>query len=210
MIQPAMATFSFRKHNIQSTVYTRGMTYHSEILENEELARWFLDEGADPNLGAPTYGSIQRDSPAIPNSGQALNSAACLPDHTMFDLLVERGAKLENCIALHYAAGSSRTDLERISMMTHLIDLGFDANELDDIAGAYKRGTPLHYAVRSKKLESIRFLLERGADPHLQNQWGETAAEEAVKRGYAEAVELFESETSWVVFPKKGPSGEMR
>jgi ankyrin repeat protein len=142
----------------------------SEILENEELARWFLDEGADPNLGAPTYGMIERDSPAIPNSGQALNSAACLPDYTMFDLLVERGAKLENCIALHYAAGSSRSDLERISMVEHLIYLGFDVNELDDISGPYKFGTPLHHAVRNKKLESIRFLLERGADPHLQNQ----------------------------------------
>lgn len=50
----------------------------------------------------------------------------------MFDLLLEHGAVKENSTPLHSAAGSD-TDGERIPMMAHLIEAGYDVNATDEV-----------------------------------------------------------------------------
>ena len=71
-----------------------------------------------------------------------------------------------------------------IAMMTHLLELGLDINELDDKPGNGGKGTPRHYAVHYHVREAVQFLLEKGADPHKKNQWGLSATELAANRNY--------------------------
>ncbi len=83
----------------------------------------------------------------------------------MFDLLLKHGAVKENSTPLHSAAGTGMDD-ERIPMMVHLIESGYDVNATDEVRGYRKIGTPLHYAIQAQSLAKVEFLLQRGADPH--------------------------------------------
>ncbi|KAI9794097.1 MAG: hypothetical protein M1833_000462 [Piccolia ochrophora] len=162
------------------------------VVQDESLTRWFLDQGADPNLGTDPWLTTSGEYACErPKRGAALNNAADHSTVAVFDLLLERGAKMERSVPLH-AAAISVEDAGRIPMMAHLLELGVDINGSDDVWGPYRRGTPLHHAVAEVHLEKVRFLLENGADPHLKNDWGMTPLERAEKRGYQPLLELFE------------------
>jgi ankyrin repeat protein len=124
----------------------------------------------------------------VSNSGDCLNRAASRSSTAIFDLLLARGAKLENSKPLHAAVESMNEDSERIPMMAHLLELGVDVNGLDAVR---RLGTPLHHAVHACKIERARFLLERGADPHIKNQYGNSALEIARINERIAFVELF-------------------
>ncbi len=53
-----------------------------------------------------------------------------------------------------------------MSMMIHLIGLGYDVNATDKVRTHYAIGIPLHYAIRAHSLAKVKFGLEKGADPH--------------------------------------------
>jgi len=55
------------------------------------------------------------------NTGASLNAAAYYGTTAVFDLLIERGAKLEDSTALHCAAESPNEDAERIPMIQHYL-----------------------------------------------------------------------------------------
>ena len=74
---------------------------------------------------------------------------------------------MEYAAPLHFAATSGKPDAEAFIMMEHLLELGVDINGMDEVQGPYGRGTPLHYAAISGRVERVRFLLEHGADPHM-------------------------------------------
>lgn len=95
-----------------------GQTALSAFVKNEALLRWFLEHGADPNLGPPL--SPQPDSTPVPKSGSTLNCAASVATPDVFDLLLQNGAVLENSQPLHMAAASPE-DSGRIPMMEYLI-----------------------------------------------------------------------------------------
>lgn len=78
-------------------------------------------------------------------------------------MLLDHGARKENSIPLHTAAGSGLNG-ERIPMISHLIRLGFDVNGSDEARGPSGIGTPLHYAIKAGSLENIKCLLDNGAD----------------------------------------------
>lgn len=94
-----------------------------------------------------------------------IDIAASSSSIAVLDLLFEHGAKKGDSIALHMAAGSGTED-ERVPMMAHLIELGYDVNATDEIRGNHAIGTPLQYAVMAKSLAKVEFLLRNGADPH--------------------------------------------
>lgn len=91
-----------------------------------------------------------------------LNAAAEKASVVVFDLLLERGARLERSHPLHFAAKGGRNN-----MIRRLLDLQVDINGLDDSRGPYKIGTPLHYAARFGHAETVRYLLQEGADPSI-------------------------------------------
>ncbi|KAI9841871.1 MAG: hypothetical protein M1837_000341 [Sclerophora amabilis] len=170
----------------------QGRTPLLNAVRDEAAVRWFLDHGADPNFGPPL--NSQSDFP-IANSGSVLMAAASGSSVAVFDLLLERGAKMELCQPLH-AAAMAEKDGERISMMTHLLSLGLDVNGSDDSRGVYRFGTPLHHASRCGGIEKVRFLLAHGADPEIRCRRGTTVLEEAYETGYRDIIALLRQVTS--------------
>ncbi len=60
-----------------------------------------------------------------------------------------------------------------------------------DPNGRDKHGeTPLHVAVRRRRLEAVRILLDHGANVDTQNAYGKTCFAHAVRRGFDEVAEL--------------------
>lgn len=134
------------------------------MLEDEQLVRWFLQNGAqlDPSLRSfnPSAAKVFSTTP----SG-CLEIAASISSVAVLDLLLEHGATKANGFPLHSAAGSAAED-DRIPMMAHLIELGYDVNVTDQGRGDHKIGTPLQYAIMAKSFARVEFLLHEGADPH--------------------------------------------
>lgn len=153
------------------------------IVRNEELTRWFLSHGANPNAyGKP--GSTILDVAAA-NSGPAV-----------FELLMTHGARLEDSDALHSAAGARKNRSGRVEMMAYLLDLGMDVNAIGRReylpSRRIGRGAPLHAAVAAQEADRIEFLLKRGADVEVRNTLGQTPLE------YAIAKEFTTSETTLI------------
>jgi hypothetical protein len=98
------------------------------------------------------------------------------------DQLLSRGVTLTGSGALHRAVVYPDRD---IGIITYLLDHGLSVNEkLEYLVDREDRGHhpiaqyyPLHYAVSSRNPEAVRLLLQRGADPFLRNQKGQTAFE---------------------------------
>ena len=145
----------------------------------DAAVEWLLDHGANPNLGPSIVFQVGFEVDA--DSGMALQLAACLSTTSTLDLLIKHGARLENSFPLHGAAvcmGDRTTP-----MMAHLIGLGLDVNHLDSARLRFRHGTPLHCAVQERNYGTVRFLLENGADPHIEDVWGVTPIEAAKKMG---------------------------
>jgi len=129
-----------------------------------------------PPAPLPHYQKLENEAgPPFAESGDTLNNTSDMGTISAINLLVERGAKLENCLGLHAAAAQGiAEDAERIPMLNHLLALGLDINGYDEVKGFYGTGTPLHSAVLSLQIHKARFLLEKGADPDKKNCWGMT------------------------------------
>lgn len=142
-----------------------------------DLVVWLLDHGANPNA----RGGKKRENLRVRKSvfGTPIKrvpldfaAAFCPPDQVQ--LLLDRGAKLEKSNALHAAAAASGPGEDgQPPMIEFLLDLGMDINaiEFQNDEALYQRysklrwlGTPLHYAARWGRVDSIKCLLERGAD----------------------------------------------
>ena len=164
-----------------------GQTALSAFVKNEALLKWFLEHGADPNLGPPS--NPQPDSVPVPNSGSTLNCAASVATPDVFDLLLRYGAKLENSQPLHMAA-ASQEDSERIPLMEYLIGKDVNVNGSDEARGFHAVGPPLFYAIRQGQVEKVRWLLGHGADPRVEGRGGATALRLSEQTGMEELQRL--------------------
>lgn len=81
-----------------------GQTGLSALVKNEAPLRWFLEHGADPNLGPPV--DLRPDSAPVSNSGSAPNCAASVGTPEVFGLLLRHGAKIQSSQPLRMAAAS--------------------------------------------------------------------------------------------------------
>ena len=140
------------------------MLHNRTILDDEPLAKWFLKHGAqiDP---APQSSDLSFGNAFTTTSSACLDVAAGISSTAVFDLLLEHGATNAESTPLYSAAGTGMDD-ERIPMMAYLIEAGYDVNATDEVRKCYAIGTPLHYPIRVQSLTKVKFLLQRGTDPH--------------------------------------------
>ncbi|KAF2036803.1 ankyrin [Setomelanomma holmii] len=164
------------------------------VSRNDEAGiRYLLEHGADPRLGPP----LNNQGPPMSlrpeaNSHRILNHAAAYYTPEIFALLLSHGPELQNATPLHHAAGSYKCtkpdnfpSASRIPMLEYLVELRLDINALDDdvvqTTSSSHWGTPLHYAVRRRHIEEVKWLLDHGADPDKPTFFG-TTPRSAVKR----------------------------
>ena len=153
-----------------------GCTMLASLTGSASLVTWFLQHGADPNLGPPRTGSSSEASP-IPNSGVCLYEATASSTTEVVGLLIEAGATVEDGTPFHAAV---RRGQDAIPMLRYLLDLpsisGLDINCLADQRDPFSVGTPLEsvirHGVRNDSVAIARFLLENGADPHPDGRPG--------------------------------------
>lgn len=193
---PIFKIFAERGWDV-NTSFNVGYTTLGFVIPDEETARWFLAQGANPNLG-PRPDPFTDSSPSlesIPNSGDVLEVAAAESSPEFFDVLLQHGAILGNSLALHQIAAREGTgDKNRIPMMEHLLNLGVDINGSDAARGYMATGTPLHIAIEYSALDNARLLLSRGADIKLRDcKRGLTALELAKHHGRQDMIDLIQS-----------------
>jgi ankyrin repeat protein len=162
------------------------------LLTAVDTARTLLGHGADPNakLRTPILTRTHTIGDTVLGAGATpLLRAAKSGDLEMVRLLVEYGAdpfaSMPNgTTALHFASGlgwrdgspiapsyDQGTETEAVATIDYLLELGLDINATNEGGD-----TPLHSAISGRGSEAIiAHLLERGADPLVENARGRTA-----------------------------------
>ena len=161
------------------------------MTSDEQLVRWFSDHGAklDHSMPFPPDEDYCRDLDA---TCLYLNRAACVSTTAAFDMFLAHGAARVDSIPLHTAASVPDKGERILSMMAHLINLGFDVNGTDEYTKQHPCwGTPLVYAVRSNAIENVKFLLSKGANPLKPEDW--TPLELARQMKHTEIIALLEN-----------------
>ncbi|KAL8888223.1 MAG: hypothetical protein Q9215_004314 [Flavoplaca cf. flavocitrina] len=129
------------------------------IVQDEALVHWFLDHGADPN------------APAASLDKTSLSYAVQQAPLDTIKLMFRCGGSAYQGQLLNMA--SDRTDSECIPILQFLFDSGdtrindvWLEDEPDSIPwNGFDNATPLHHAVRAGNIDSVRWLLDHGADP---------------------------------------------
>ncbi|KAK1779623.1 ankyrin repeat-containing domain protein [Copromyces sp. CBS 386.78] len=153
---PTMFDLFVKYHgfDINSTEFDEGCTPLRLSVGNENLTRWLLAHGADPNVVAHDRSST---SPLV--------SAA----------VTEKGGSAVRMLCEEHGA-SSRTRMS--DRRERLVRAGANINYIDP----KRKGTPLHCAVVYNRGDVVEALIELGkADPNVVFQ-GQTAADVALDR----------------------------
>jgi hypothetical protein len=194
---------------IQNGWTTNTPGYYGDVLlhrvvTNLPLLRWFLDHGADPNLG-PQRDSRDRMGGSDTDCCIALETAAARGEVEAVRLLLDAGAEIKNGLPLHYAAGacppgtnphaarvlpSEMFDQARIPVMEMLVERGADVNQAEVSRHMVAKYAIVH-AVMAGAVNRVKWLLENGANPELKGAWG-NAAEYARSMGSEEMKQVVE------------------
>jgi ankyrin repeat protein len=141
-------------------------------VENEELTKFLLDHGADPNL--------------VSSRGMyAVECAVSLGNIAVVKLLLERGASLSPSNSLHHAVCTRNSDETCVAMMDFLLQKGVDINERSwkvrqRIPSRTLGGTALMSAVKKQEaateeldmVKRVKWLLAHGADANIVDAAG--------------------------------------
>ncbi|KAI9784927.1 MAG: hypothetical protein M1816_000563 [Peltula sp. TS41687] len=140
------------------------------------LVEWHLLHGADPNLNlrgethtALELGSIHASIPTL-------------------SLLLSHGAEMRNSSALKLAAYYGRTDVVGF-LLDHGAQIG-DDDRIDDNEREQGSGNALHAAAEQGQMETVRLLLERGADGRTKDSKMRTPGEVALEKGHKELADM--------------------
>ncbi|OQE77848.1 hypothetical protein PENNAL_c0057G08404 [Penicillium nalgiovense] len=184
-----------------------GSTLLPRTVKSPPLLRWFLDHGANPNLGVQKTSHDRCGGPDT-SSCAALEAAAIHGGVEAVCMLLDAGAKIQNGVPLHYAAGacppgtnphagrvvlSWEFDTSRIPVMELLVARGADVNQREESRHMVAQYAIVH-AVMAGAVERVKWLLEHGADPYKRGSWG-SAAEYAHTSGSGEISKVIEEFT---------------
>ncbi|CDM36009.1 hypothetical protein DTO013E5_5504 [Penicillium roqueforti] len=172
------------------------------IIKNTPLLRWFLDHGANPNLGVQQTTHDRCGGPDT-SSCAALEAAAATGGVEAVRMILDAGANIQNGVPLHYAAGacppgtnphagkvvpSREFDTSRIPVMALLVGRGADVNQREESRHMVAQYA-IVYAAMAGAVERVKWLLEHGADPYIKGNWG-SAAEYALTSGNEEITKV--------------------
>ncbi|KAL9025976.1 MAG: hypothetical protein Q9196_005284 [Gyalolechia fulgens] len=181
----------------------------AECLGDEEMTRWLLDHGADPNAESVINGAKMGETP--------LSISMLYTPFSTIQLLFERGGpeSIKYGQLLWYAVERKLPD--RVEVLEYLLAKGAavdlkrlqyhdrpgPAMQADWVLG---RQTPLHGAARNGDLHVVKLFVAWGADPTMPDSKGRLAIDEARKQrrmkesgiidtstGHEEVIEYFES-----------------
>src|SRR5262245_778294 len=145
-----------------------------------EMAKALIESGANIAAGASWFGR-----PPLVWAAEEGNLAtlACLLEHG--------AGKVQPHLDIALSSAASRGPFAAVRL---LIESGANPNAPSPIAGY----TPLMWAAYHDDgdLETVKFLLSKGADPKAKGANGETPVSLAMKRGHSEMVELLENRKS--------------
>lgn len=143
---------------------------------DKHLVQWLLDRGADPNLAGQKGNlslTVKKSVVGTLFVSRPLDAAAAMCNQDIFELLLDYGAKIEECNALHSVSGYLMLEEEiRLPMIDFLLRKGMNINAialdndeefLEKYRATRSRGTPLHFAARWKNLVVARHLIRNGA-----------------------------------------------
>ena len=178
------------------------------VVTNLPLLSWFLNHGANPNLGTQRnnedrFGGPDKDSCA------ALEAAAARGTPAAVNMLLSAGAKSSNGAPLYCAAGvcepgenpnaklvtpQKEFDVGRIPVMAMLVEHGVDVNQ--PLNSRYQEPQyAIASAVKAGAVERVRWLLQHGADPHA-GRGGSGSAVDLLRGASDEMKRVVEEEIS--------------
>ncbi|KAL9059000.1 MAG: hypothetical protein Q9162_001388 [Coniocarpon cinnabarinum] len=155
------------------------------VVTDLPLLRWFLAHGANPNLGEQLE-HHDRLGASDTNSCRALEVAAARGGLEAVRLLLDAGARVENGLPLHRAAGvcpegtniyndticpTPEFDAGRVPIMELLVEKGADVNQRDESRYMVPR-LPILLATMAGAVERVKWLLDHGADPEAEGSYG--------------------------------------
>ncbi|OJZ84824.1 hypothetical protein ASPFODRAFT_62699 [Aspergillus luchuensis CBS 106.47] len=162
-------TFETRLHPL-NTVPLVHLVKRNDV----RLVHWCLEQGADPTFGCPnaqSFNDLEKpDQSPKKGSGAVLGMASRRSSPEIVDLLLDHGANIHSSNVLHYA--TCRKDGRALPFMDHLLRRGADVNEFGYPAFLHFGGTPLHAASYQGNLPAVKWLLEHGADPGVEDAQG--------------------------------------
>lgn len=155
---------SIRGGHCSTPLHASCMEWDEDIDEPSDILRYvkrLLESGADPNIRGGRYGT------ALQAACSHLDERYGHGAMKIIQLLIENGADVtiqggEYGTALHAAAASANP--ETIDLMKLLLDNGAKVDQ----PGCSDWGTVLHVACNGGNEETVRWLLDRGADVNAE------------------------------------------
>lgn len=205
-LERQIALFELLTHNGWSpnTPGYYGSVLLPRVVTSLPLLRWFLDHGANPNLGAQPN-NHERRGESDTASCATLEAAAARGEVEAVRLILDAGAKIQTGVPLHFAAGAcppgtnpharpvvpgQQFDTNRIPVMALLVQRGADVNQCEESRHMVAQYA-IVYAVMAGAVERVKWLLEHGANPHLRGNFG-SAFEYARGSGSEEIIKVME------------------
>ena len=161
-----------------------GDTALYQAAENGDMdaVRLLLDYGADVNLG--------RETPLI----AALYGDEYSKDNrAMVQLLLDNGADVHRCTDTGLWSSTMLAAVHHPECLPLLIEAGADINYVCRGITDYYSYTALMWAAEDGVTESVKILLENGADIHAKNKNGRTALDLAMNNQHTEVVQLLQA-----------------
>ena len=142
-----------------------------------EMIEFLLERGANPNVGGHSAPSLLPLTAAVYKRG--------LPT---IKLLVKHGADVNLSHALHIAVQRATDDV--VEYLIQVPGVKLDHIPSSGFSAPLKGNAPLHLAAMKGRIKAAKMLLDRGANPVLENSYGMTPLDIATQHGHTEVATL--------------------